>query len=83
MTMKKLMGATTIACALGLSSIGLGAGAANADPVPQDVPGFVEQAQPVAMHGGEGHGGDRWRGPHWYGPCCAGWAGPPCYTGCP
>lgn len=83
MTMNKLMGATTVACVLGLSTFGLGAGVANANPAPQDVPGVVEEAQPVAWHGGDGHGGDRWRGPHWYGPCCAGWAGPPCYTGCP
>jgi hypothetical protein len=82
MTMKNSIGATAIVCALGFSMIGLGAGVANASPA-QNVPAVVESAQQVDWHGGGEHGGDRWRGPHWYGPCCAGWGGPPCYTGCP
>jgi hypothetical protein len=38
MTMKKLIVATVIACALGLSTIVLGTGVANANAAPQDVP---------------------------------------------
>jgi hypothetical protein len=90
---KKIAGAGAIAGALGFSAIGL-AGAANAAPAPQGVPGVVHQAQLDDWHGGgwhgggwggPGRGGPGWGGPGWGGPGWGGpgWGGPPppCFLG--
>ena len=83
--LKKLAGATAIAGALGWSAVGLGAGVANAAPVPQVVPGTVYGAPLPADHddwgwGGHDHDGGGWHGRGgdwddggWGGP---GWGGP-------
>jgi hypothetical protein len=83
--LKKLTGATAIAGALGWSAVGLGAGVANAAPVPQVAPGTVHGAPLPADHdnwgwGGHDHGdwggrGGDWggRGGDWDG---GGWGGP-------
>lgn len=77
MILKKIIGATAIAGALGFSAIGL-AGVANAAPAPQDVPGVAHNAQLVDWHGGDrwghGWGGAGWGGPGWGDP---GWGPPP------
>lgn len=96
MILKKMVGATAIAGALGFSAIGLAA-VANAAPAPQGVPGVVHQAQLDGWHGGW-HGGGwgggpgwggpgpGWGGPGWGGPGWnAGWGGPPpppCFIVC-
>jgi hypothetical protein len=84
--LKKLAGAAAIAGALGWSAVGLGAGVANAAPVPQVVPATVHSAPLPADDGdwgwgghGHGHGGGpRWGGPGWGGPDWGGpdWGGP-------
>jgi hypothetical protein len=88
MMITKLVSATAIAGALGLSAVGLGVGVANAVPAPQVGPGVYSTPIPAddgdgwGGHGHWGHGwGDRgwdgdgnWGGPGW------GWGGwgPPC-----
>ena len=86
--LKKLAGATAIAGALGWSALGLGAGLANATPIPQVAPGTVNGAPLPADHDGWGWGGDHdhwgWRGGDeddhggWGGPVGWGWLPPPC-----
>src|ERR1700742_1746480 len=81
MTLKKILGTSAIAGVLGLSAVGL-AGAANAAPGPEAVPGAAQHVQLTGWgHGGGWHGdrgwdgrGPGWRGPGWGGP---GWGGPP------
>jgi hypothetical protein len=75
MILKKIIGATAIAGALGFSAIGL-AGVANAAPAPQDVPGVAHNAQLVGWHGGGRWGGSGWGGPGGAGWGGAGWGGP-------
>jgi hypothetical protein len=85
MTLKKILGTTAIAGALGFSAIGL-AGVANAAPTPPAAPGVVQHAQLTGWGGPGWHGpgwgrgpgwGGGWRGPGWGGPGFAGWGGPP------
>ena len=79
--LKKLVGATVIAGALGWSALGLGAGLANATPIPQVVPGTVSGAPLPADPGGgdwwgHGHGHGGWgRGGGWGGGPGWGWGG--------
>jgi hypothetical protein len=88
--LKKLAGATAIAGALGWSALGLGAGLANATPIPQVAPGTANGAPLPADHddwggGGDGdhdhwgpRGGDWGDGGGWGGPVGWGWLPPPC-----
>jgi hypothetical protein len=74
--LKKLLSATAIAGALGLSAIGLGAGAANAVPAPQAGPMY---STPIPDGHGHGHWGPGWGGPGWGDWAGPGWGwGPPC-----
>jgi hypothetical protein len=76
--LKKLASATAIAGALGWSAVGLGAGVANAAPVPQVAPGTVHSA-PLPADGDDwgwgGHGHGHW-GRGWDGGWGGGWGGP-------
>ena len=88
MTLKKILGTSAIAGALGFSAIGL-AGVANAAPTPPAATGAVQHAQLTGWGGPGGHGpgwggrggrGPGWGGgfrPNWGGPGFAGWGGPP------
>jgi hypothetical protein len=57
MILKKMVGATAITGALGFCVIGASAGAANAAPAPQGIPGVVHQVQLDAWNPGGGRGG--------------------------
>jgi hypothetical protein len=82
--LKKLAGAIAIAGALGWSALGLGAGLANATPIPQVAPGTVNGAPLPADHDGWGwgghdhdHGGWHGGGADWGdGGWGGGWGGP-------
>jgi hypothetical protein len=87
----KLAGATAIAGALGWSALGLGAGLANATPIPQGAPGSINGAPLPADNdwgwGGHDHDHGGWRGGDWDdggwgggwgGPAGWGWLPPPC-----
>jgi hypothetical protein len=76
MILTKMVGATAVAGALGLSAIGLAAGLANAAPASQDGPGVVQHAQSVDWHGGGRGGGRGPGGPGWGGPGGPGWGDP-------
>ena len=76
MILKKIVGTSALAGALGLSALGL-AGAANAAPAPQTAPDAGQQVQVAGWgHGGGWHGDHGWGGPGWRGP---GWGGPGFY----
>ena len=74
-SLKKLVGTVAIAGAMGLSAVGVGAGAANAATPAPSIAGQVETMQtaagpaqvlPVDWHGGHGRWGDHddWRWGH-------------------
>lgn len=85
MILRKVVGATAIAGGLGLSTMGLVTGVANAATAPQDVSNVVQSAQLTGWHGGGWHGGGwhgggrGWGGPGYYGG--GGWGGPGYYGG--
>jgi hypothetical protein len=77
MMIRKLLSATAIAGALGLSTVGFGAGVANAVPAPQVGAGVYSTPIPADDGdgwGGHGHWGHGWGGQGWDGD--GNWGGP-------